>query len=193
MAREFSLAYLTLPGVDPMEQIRIAGRAGYDYVSLRTIPMGLPGEPQVHPEQDPQLLEALKDQLQRCGVRLLDIELVRIREDQPEDYRAAFAAGAAMGAKHILSSVWTRDYAFAAERYRAICDQAAEFDMTVNMEFPVVSEMRTLQETVEMKRRVGRDNLKIFVDTLYAHWDKVTPQQLQQIPKEDFGIILHLV
>jgi hypothetical protein len=40
MERKFSLAYLTIPGVDPFDQIRIAAEAGYDYVSLRTIPMG---------------------------------------------------------------------------------------------------------------------------------------------------------
>lgn len=42
MERKFSLAYLTIPGVDPFDQIRIAAEAGYDYVSLRTIPMGRP-------------------------------------------------------------------------------------------------------------------------------------------------------
>ena len=36
MERKFSLAYLTIPGVDPFDQIRIAAEAGYDYVSLRT-------------------------------------------------------------------------------------------------------------------------------------------------------------
>ena len=55
MERKFSLAYLTIPGVDPFDQIRIAAEAGYDYVSLRTIPMGLPGEPQTCLEKDPEL------------------------------------------------------------------------------------------------------------------------------------------
>ena len=34
MATQFSLAYLTIPGIDPVEQIKIARDAGYDYVSL---------------------------------------------------------------------------------------------------------------------------------------------------------------
>ena len=46
MKRKYSLAYLTIPGVDPVEQIKIAKECGYDYVSLRTIPMHLPGEPE---------------------------------------------------------------------------------------------------------------------------------------------------
>ena len=54
MAKKFSLAYLTIPGVNPMEQIRIAKECGYDYVSLRTIPMHLPGEPGFVPPSPPQ-------------------------------------------------------------------------------------------------------------------------------------------
>lgn len=40
--RKFSLAYLTIPGTNPMDQIRIAKECGYDSVSLRTISMHLP-------------------------------------------------------------------------------------------------------------------------------------------------------
>ena len=45
MPRQFSLAYLTVPGIDPVKQIKIAKKAGYDYVSLRTIPWGRPENP----------------------------------------------------------------------------------------------------------------------------------------------------
>ena len=45
MAKKFSLAYLTIPGVNPMDQIRIAKECGYDYVSLRTSPIQLPSVP----------------------------------------------------------------------------------------------------------------------------------------------------
>ena len=189
MSREFSLAYLTCPGVEAMEQIQIAGETGYDCVSLRTIPMGQPGEPQLILEGNPQVVRQIKEQMDRFGVRLLDIELVRIREDLPEDYRAAFEAGASLGAKHVLSSVWTKDYAFAADRYGKICEQAAEFGLTVNMEFPIVSCLTSFDAAVKLKKQVGADNLKIFVDTLYGHFDKLTPEKIASIPEADYGII----
>ena len=189
MSREFSLAYLTLPGIDPLEQIRIAGETGYDYVSLRTIPMGQPGEPQTVLESKPGLFRQIRQQMQHYHVRLLDIELVRIREDLPTDYRAAFERGAELGAKHVLSSVWTTDFDFAAERYAAISDQAAEFGLTVNMEFPIVSCMTTFRQTVDLQRRVGKPNLKVFVDTLYAHFDHMTEADFASIAPEDYGII----
>ena len=43
MTRKISLAYLTVPGMDPLAQVKMASKAGYDYVSLRTIPMGQAG------------------------------------------------------------------------------------------------------------------------------------------------------
>lgn len=61
MATQFSLAYLTIPGIDPVEQIKIARDAGYDCVSLRTIPMGLCDEPQVCLENNPQLFTRSAD------------------------------------------------------------------------------------------------------------------------------------
>ena len=189
MSRSFSLAYLTTPGVEAMEQIRIAGESGYDCVSLRTIPMGQPGEPQLILEGNPQKQKEIRQQMERFGVRLLDIELVRIREDLRSDYRAAFEAGAELGATDVLSSVWTKDYSFAADRYGKICEQAAEFGLNVNMEFPIVSCMTTFDDTVAMKKRVGADNLKIFVDTLYGHFDKLTAEKIGSIPAEDYGII----
>ena len=156
MSRKFSLAYLTIPGIEAMEQIRIAGETGYDYVSLRTIPMGQPGEPQLRLEEDPQLTREIGRQLERYGVKLLDIELVRVREDLPRDYRAAFEAGAGLGATQVLSSVWTHDREFAADFYADVCDQAAQFGMDVNLEFPVVSCMPSFRDCVKLMKKVSR-------------------------------------
>lgn len=187
--RSISLAYLTIPGVEPLEQVHIAGQAGYDCVSLRTIPMGQPGEPQVCLERDPQLVRELRSAMQQDGVRLLDIELVRIREDLPSDYRAAFEAGASLGATDVLCSVWSGDAAFSDERCATICEQAKEFGLTVNLEFPIVSSMTTLAATLEMQKRVAAPNLKILMDMIYVHWDKVTPETILAQPAEKFGLV----
>ena len=178
MAREFSLSYLTIPGVEPLEQIKIAKDAGYDYVSLRTIPMGQPGEPQVCLEKDPELAASIRRALQDTGMRLLDIELVRVREDLPDDFRGAFEEGAKLGATQVLSSIWTKDKSFAVDRLGSICEQAAQFGLTMNLEFPVVSEVTTLAETLSILDQVNAPNLKILMDMIYVHLDKVTPEQI---------------
>lgn len=189
MPRQFSLAYLTTPGVDPVEQIKIASQAGYDYVSLRTIPMGQEGEPQVHLEQDPALTERVRQTLKDCNMKLFDIELLRIREDLPADYRAAFEKGAELGATQVLTSVWTKDRSLAVDRYGSFCEQAAQFGLTLNLEFPIVSELRSMGEAMEIQDQVGAPNLKILMDMIYVHKTGVTPEDIKAADPNRFGVI----
>lgn len=189
MKRKISLAYLTVPGILPMDQIHLAAELGYDFVSLRTIPMGQLGEPQICLEQDPDLFAALKQTLKESEMKLLDIELVRIREDLPLDYRKAFACGAELGATEVLSSVWTDEESFAVEAYGKLCEQAAEFGMNVNFEFPVLSGIKTFQQAVRIQDQVGAKNLKLLMDMIYCYWDRVTPDMLASYGAERFGLI----
>lgn len=189
MSRQFSLSYLTIPGVDPLDQIKIAREAGYDYVSLRTIPMGQPGEPQVCLEKDPALFSAVKQALKDNEMKLYDIELVRVREDLPYDFRGAFEKGAELGATQVLSSVWTKDHSFAVERYGSICEQAAEFGLTINLEFPIVSGLISMQDALSVQEKVGADNLKVMLDMIYAHLDKVTVADIAAVDPSRFGVV----
>ena len=77
MSRKFSLAYLTIPGTAPVDQIRIAKEAGYDFVSLRTIPMHLPGEPEFLLHKDAKLFEETRQALKEYDMPVMDIELAR--------------------------------------------------------------------------------------------------------------------
>lgn len=122
-------------------------------------------------------------------MKVLDIELVRVREDLPEDCRPAFEKGAALGASHVLCSVWTKDHAFAAGRLGAVCKQAAEFGLTVDLEFPVLSELKTLRDTVELMDKVGAPNLKILMDMIYVHLDGNTSDSIRKYGSDKYGMI----
>ncbi len=189
MKRKISLAYLTLPGVNPFDQIKIAKDAGYDCVSLRTIPMGQPGEPQPILEKDPELMARIQEALKEYELPLLDIELLRVREDLPDDYRGAFECAARLGTENVLCSVWTEDRTFAAERLAQLAEQAREYGLNVNLEFPAIAGIRTLDDTLEMVDRVGAPNLKILMDMLYVHWDHVDGEKIRSIAPEKFGVI----
>lgn len=189
MSRKFSLAYLTTPGIDPVSQIKLAKACGYDYVSLRTIPMGQEGEPQVCLEKDPELYNEIKQTLKDCDMKLLDIELVRVREDLPGDYRQAFELGAKLGATQVLTSVWTKEYNFTIDRYGSFCEQAAQFGMTLNLEFPIVSEVTSMDEVVRIQDDVKAPNLKILMDMIYVHKTGVTPEKIRALDPSRFGVI----
>ena len=189
MKHQFSLAHLTVLGCLPPEVIRIAGRAGYDFVGLRLIPMGVPGE-QACPPHDKSIILETKAALQETGIRLLDIELARITTDiDPRTYRPAMEVGAELGARHLISSAWTTDRTdreFIIERYAEICDLARPFGLTVDLEFPSFSRLASLQEAADIVRSANRSNGGLLVDTLYCHFSSVKLDELNSLPKTWF-------
>ena len=190
MARKFSLAYLTIPGTDPVSQIRIAKEAGYDSVSLRTIPMHLPGEPEFLPDKDPELFEAIKKALKEYDMPLMDIELARVRKDLDiNEYRSAFETAAKLGATDVLGSIWTRDKAWYTDTAGKVADMAKEFGLCYNIEFLPWAGVRNLQEDITLIDDLGRDNVFIMVDTLHAGRAGVTAAELARTPAKYFRFI----
>jgi sugar phosphate isomerase/epimerase len=186
MRHRFSLAHLTVMGCPPPEMTHIAARAGYDFVSFRLIPMGVPGEPQYLPG-DASLMRATKAALRVTGLRVLDLEVASIREDvEPESYAPAMEAAAEMGAGHVIASAWTgegTDRNFIVERYAEICDRARPFGLTVDLEFPLFSRLKTLGETVDIVRAADRPNGGVLIDALYYHFARVSLDEIDALPR----------
>ncbi len=190
--RKFSLAYLTIPGTDPVAQIKIAAECGYDYVSLRTIPMHLPGEPEFLLHKDAALFSDVKKALADYKIPLLDIELARIREDLDiEEYEPAFEKAAELGAKAVIGSVWSRDVAFYTDKAARVADMAAKYNLTYNVEFLTWAGVRNLRECVALVDSLQRPNLYCMVDTLHAYRSLVTPEEVAACPKRYF-FLMHL-
>ena len=192
MARKFSLAYLTVAGTDPVNQIRIAAETGYDSVSLRTIPMHLPGEPEFLMHEDAALFRATKQALKEYGMPLMDIELARIRPDlNLAEYAPAFEKAAELGATDVLGSIWTRDRAYYTDKAGQVADMAASFGLCYNIEFLPWAGVRNLQEAITLIDALGRDNAFIMVDTLHAGRAGVTAEELRRTDPKYFRF-LHL-
>ncbi len=183
--KEYSLAHLTVMGCDPPEMTYIAARAGYDYVGFRLIPMGIKGEPTYLPG-DKAMIRRTRTALKETGVRMLDLELARILKDvDPESFLPAMETTAELGGRHVISSAWTTDptdRSFIIERYAQICDLAAPFGLTVNLEFPSFSRITNLQEAADIVGAAGRPNSGILVDTLYFHFARVGFEELDALP-----------
>ena len=192
MRNLFSLAHLTLIGCSAPELTYIAARAGYDFVSLRLIPMGVPGE---HPclPQDKAMMRATKAALDATGIQLHDCELARILPDRdPKTYLPAIEVAAELGARHVISSAWTTDRTdrtFVVDRYAEICDLAAPFGVTVDLEFPTFSRLTNLHEAADIVRAAGRANGGILIDTIYAHFSRLDPRDLDTLPREWFHFL----
>jgi len=187
MAQEFSLAHLTVLGCAPAEMTYIAARAGYDYVSIRPIFMGLPGEPNYALADNPQMLKQTKRALAETGVRVHDIELARVYEGlHPTKYLPAMEVAAELGAKAVLSSIWGGEREFYLEKFGEICDLAKPFGLTVDLECVPIAAVATLAQAVDVLRTVNRSNAGLMVDMHHIHRARDKPADLDALPREWF-------
>jgi sugar phosphate isomerase/epimerase len=192
MTRRFSIAHLTALECTPPQLIHIAARTGYDFVSLRPIKVGLPGEPDYDLVNNKQLLQETKAAFSDTGLRLLDIELARIHENMdPQKYLPAFEVAAELGGKHVLSSIWTDDQSYAIEKFGEVCDMAKTFDLTVELEFVPVASVKDLAATMAILNAVNRTNAGLMIDLHHFHRSGDALGDLLKVP-DHFFRFLHL-
>jgi sugar phosphate isomerase/epimerase len=192
MTRQFSLAYLTVLGCPPPEMTYIAARTGYDFVSLRPIYMGLPGEPNYALAENKELLRKTKTALAETGVKLLDIELARIADGiDPKIYLPAMEVAAELGGKHVLSSIWTTKRNFAIERFGELCDLAKPYGLTVELEFVPIAGVSDLAGTLDVLHTANRENAGLMIDIHHFHRSRDKVVDLDAVPREWFRF-LHL-
>ena len=187
MATQYSLAHLTVLGCPPPEMAYIAARAGYDFISIRPILMGLPGEPDYALADNPVMLKQTKRALADTGVKLHDIELARIYDHMhPSKYLPAMEVAAELGGRAVLSSIWTDDRAYAIEKFGEVCDLAKPFGLTVDLEYVPIAGVRSLADAVQVLKAVKRDNAGLMVDTHHFQRAGDRVEALDVLPREWF-------
>jgi sugar phosphate isomerase/epimerase len=187
MQNQFSLAHLTVLGCPPPEMIYIASMAGYDYVSLRPIYMGLPGEPNYDLAVNKDMMKLTKTALEETGIKLLDIELARIFDGMdPKRYEPAMEVAAELGGKHVLSSIWMPDRNYYLEKFSEVCDLAKSYGLTVDLEYVPIASVNTLEGAVDVLNTVNKVNAGLMVDVHHFHRARDNAKELAKQPKEWF-------
>lgn len=99
MAHPIGLAALTVLELAQPERVSCAADAGFDWVGLRLLP-ATGGEAQHAIVGDTPLVRETARRIAGTGMRVLDIEIFRLRPDTAvTDYRAALETGARFGAR----------------------------------------------------------------------------------------------
>jgi sugar phosphate isomerase/epimerase len=191
MQSRYSLVYLTAPQCSPPEMIYLAARAGFDFVSLRTIPMRLPNEPRLSLATDKELLAQTRRALKETGLKLHDTENARIVDGvRVADYVPELEIAAELGARYILTNIWTNDHAFVADALAELCDRAKTVGMGVMVEFVTWASVTTLNEAAALVREVGRDNAGLIVDCLHFNRSRCRLEDLDS--NRDLMRFVHL-
>ena len=187
MARKYSMAHLGCLSWTPAEMIYCAKAIGYDYVSIRILPMGVEAEFDYDFTRHPELLRLTRQAMEETGVGIHDIELAKIHDhsDVPS-FEASFEAAADLGAKAVISSIWTEDRERYLEQFAQVCDLAAQYGLRVGLEFVTWATIWNLKQAREVLELVNRPNAGLMIDTLHAHRSRVSLKELEECPKEWF-------
>ena len=178
----FSLAHLTVLDLPPTEAVRVPARTGYQYVGLRLIAVTetIPDYPLM---DDPSMMRGTKSALADAGVRVLDIEFVKITpEIDVAGLERLVAAGADLGAKYVITAPYDPDLARLADRLGAISDLSARYDLRAVLEFFPWTVVPDLGTAVQVMEAAGRTETGILVDTLHFNRSGSKVEQLHNIP-----------
>lgn len=186
----FSLAHLTVLGLPPQQVVRVAARTGYQTVGLRLLRVTetTPGYPLMH---DPAAMRDTKAAVAETGVGVLDIELVRITPEIDLPALEPFlAAGAELGARHVITAPYDPDHARLADRLGVLAERAAGYGLRAVLEFfpwTTVPDLATAAAVVSPKRKAFAAEAAgpapgILVDALHFDRSGSTVEQLDRLP-----------
>lgn len=187
--RIVSLAHLTAIVLPPPELVHLAARTGYDAVGLRLIAVNAdtPGYPLM---DDPAALRATRTALAATGMGVSDIELVRL---VPETDVAALepfvAAGAALGARHVIVAPYDPDHGRLADRLAQLSDLCGAYGLRAVLEFYPWTDVPTLASAAGVVAATGREACGILVDVLHYARGGSTPTAFAALPPSRFPFV----
>ena len=184
MNRLLSLAYLSAHRCSVPEALTVAHHAGYQAVGLRLMP-NAPGGPHQALLHDPALMrEALAIQ-RDTGVKVLDLEIIRIGESfDLHAWDALLDAGQALGAQAVLVAGDDPDRSRLSAHYAQVCEHLQGFGLTADLEFmpwTAVPDARAAMDVIQ--RAAEPTNAGILVDALHVGRSHTHLDDLRAIPR----------
>lgn len=181
MAREFSLAHLSMIAVPPARVADVASGAGFDWFSLRLTPSPSTGVDHGH-LGDERALEHLRRHIDDSGSRLLDLEVIRMTG--PDSVAAAaplLDAAQALGARYVIATVEDPDPARRIETLHALAGEAESRGVAVALEFMMFTACPDLTDAVGIVAACGASNVVVLPDVLHLTRSGGTTRQLAEV------------
>jgi 4-hydroxyphenylpyruvate dioxygenase len=184
---DYSLANLTALSLPPPVFVATAAESGYRYVGLRLTRV-TPDEPHFPLLTDPRLMRETKNRLADSGIKVLDVELVRLGPDNdPYSYVPILEAGVELGARHVITQLPDPDRGRKTERFATLCDLAKPLGLTIDLEFLPWTDTRDLADATYVLRAAARPNAAILVDLLHFARSGSSLAELRKLPRRWFN------
>ena len=184
MRADLSLAHLTVLSLPPPEVMRLAARIGYRAVGLRLIPASNDG-PSYPIMDDAVMMRETKAALADTGLRLSDIEFVRITPDIDVAALESFiAAGASLGARHVLTGPYDADHSRLSDNLARIANLAARYGLSALLEFFPWTTVPDLETAARIVKAASCPNAGILVDVLHFDRSDSAVDQIGSLPPQ---------
>jgi len=155
--RPLFLASATAPALTRAEMVVGAGIAGFDGVGLRF---------DLAPPTRGELVE-LQRVLADNGLTVLDIEVVRIGNEDRSTTDVLFEAALTLGAKAVLTVSDTSNEIELFRRLDELADKAAAQSLVIALEFMPFTAIKTLAQALWVVQHLGRPEVMVLADALH--------------------------
>jgi sugar phosphate isomerase/epimerase len=182
-----ALAPLTVGRPAPAVLVAAAAAGGFDQVGLTLWTPGAGAPAQLC--SDGRLRRSLRRQLDGSGVAALDVGVVVLSAelDQGEVART-LECGRELGADRVIVMNQDPEPGRAVAALAAVCDQAAQLELLVGVEFMPYSASRTLAQAVALVAATAAPTAGVVLDLLHLHRSGSVPQLAALDPR-----LVHLV
>lgn len=187
--RQYSLSFLTVADVSPVEAVKIAADCGYAKVGLRLLPAA-PNENEYPILTDQKLIAETKAALTDTGVQVADVEIVRITADfDAKQYLGFLETAATLGAKHILIAGNDQEQQRLIENFSAFCELSKNFALSCDLEFMPWTAVKNLAEANQIVTASAQDNAAVLIDALHFDRSNSTLAEVKQIDKSRMNYV----
>jgi sugar phosphate isomerase/epimerase len=161
------LAHFSVIEVPPLEMVSLAASIGYASIGLRLHP-AFPGAPYYELAAGTEVSREMRRRLEDEGIEVYDIEFVTVGpEFSASSLSSVLDAGCALGAKRLSVCIDDPDHSRAVASFASLCDRAAEFAMTVDLEWMPWRAVANCDDALILLESADKSNSGLLVDALH--------------------------
>lgn len=188
-SRALSLSALTALELSPPQMVACAAQAGYDFVGLRLLP-ATDTEVRHDIVGDTPLLRETLARLRDTGMRVLDVEILRLKPDTDvNDYKPMLDTAAELGARFALVAGNDPNETRTAERLAQLCELAAPLGIAPSLEPMPWTDVKDIVQGARVVKAAKSVNTGLIIDPI--HFDRAgsSTDELRLLPREYFGYV----
>ena len=184
MQRRFSLSFLTCLDAPPPAAIRTAAETGYDFVGLRLLPAS-PGGIAFRLMDDAGALAETRSALDETGIRVFDVEIVRIGPDFSVEAYKPFLRGQRPFGRTLHPGRQRRPgrRTRMTASFAAFCQAAAPYGLSADLEFMPQSQVHDARAALRILAASDQPNAAIIVDALHVSRSRTPLADIGLIPR----------